>query len=128
MEHAHFPGAPAAAAGGAPAAAAAPAAAKTDFSIKLVKFDAAAKIKIIKEVRELTKLDLKAAKELVEAAPKTLIKDLKKDEADKAIEKLKAAGAVVELEVRDGCFGVLAPIELVFFSQVLQKVRCIPSH
>jgi hypothetical protein len=59
-----------------------------------------AKIKIIKEVRELTKLDLKAAKDLVEAAPKTLIKDLKKDEADKAMEKLKAAGAVCELEVR----------------------------
>eukprot|EP00455_Lapot_gusevi_P021925 TRINITY_DN2287_c0_g1_i1.p1 TRINITY_DN2287_c0_g1~~TRINITY_DN2287_c0_g1_i1.p1 ORF type:complete len:202 (-),score=87.69 TRINITY_DN2287_c0_g1_i1:395-940(-) len=87
------------AAGGAAAAPAAEAKpAKTEFALKLVKFDAAAKIKVIKEVREITKLGLKEAKDLVEAAPKVLAKDLKKEEADKLIEKLKAAGAVVELE------------------------------
>ena len=72
---------------------------KTEFSIKLVKFDAASKIKVIKEVREITKLDLKAAKDLVDTAPKVIIKDLKKEVAEELMVKLKAAGATVELEV-----------------------------
>ncbi len=54
---------------------------------------------VIKEVREITKLDLKAAKDLVEAAPKVLVKDLKKDEAEALMKKLKDAGATCELEV-----------------------------
>ena len=60
---------------------------------------------MIKEVREITKLDLKAAKDMVEAAPKVLIKDLKKDEAEAFMAKLKAAGAVCELEVRVALVG-----------------------
>ena len=83
----------------APQAEVKPVVVKTEFSVKLVKFDAAAKIKIIKEVRELTKMDLKAAKELVEAAPKLIAKDLKKEAAEEMMSKLKAVGAVVELEV-----------------------------
>lgn len=65
----------------------------------MVKFDAASKIKVIKEVREITKLDLKAAKDLVESAPKVLVKDLKKADAEEIMKKLVAAGGVVELEV-----------------------------
>ena len=56
------------------------------------------KINVIKEVRGLTSLGLKEAKELVEGAPKVFKKDVKKAEADELVEKLKAVGAVVELE------------------------------
>ena len=56
-------------------------------------------LQVIKEVREITKLDLKAAKDLVEAAPKVLVKDLKKEEAEALMKKLKEAGATCELEV-----------------------------
>ena len=71
---------------------------KTAFDVKLASFDAKSKIKVIKEVRAITGLGLKEAKELVEGAPSTLKKDVKKEEADELIEKLKAVGAVVELE------------------------------
>ncbi|OWZ11538.1 Ribosomal protein L7/L12 [Phytophthora megakarya] len=71
---------------------------KTVFDVKLASFDAKSKIKVIKEVRAITGLGLKEAKELVEGAPSTLKKDVKKEEADELIEKLKAVGAVVELE------------------------------
>ncbi|TDH65887.1 hypothetical protein CCR75_006277 [Bremia lactucae] len=71
---------------------------KTAFDLKLASFDAKSKIKVIKEVRAITGLGLKEAKELVEGAPSTLKKDVKKEEADALVEKLKAVGAVVELE------------------------------
>ena len=83
-------------------AAAAPAAAaqieeKTDFTI----FLAAAgdkKINVIKEVRAITGLGLKEAKDLVEAAPKEVKKGVPKKDAEEAKKKLEAAGAKVELK------------------------------
>ena len=85
-------------AGGGDAAAAAPAEEKTSFTIKLESFDAAQKIKVIKEVRGVTDLGLKEAKELVEGAPAVLKKDVKKEEAEEIKAKLAAVGAVVALE------------------------------
>ncbi|KAJ7954855.1 50S ribosomal protein L7/L12 [Quillaja saponaria] len=74
------------------------AAEKTAFDIKLEKYDAAAKIKIIKEVRAFTDLGLKEAKDLVEKVPCVLKKGLTKEEANPIIEKLKELGATVNLE------------------------------
>ncbi|XP_042519656.1 50S ribosomal protein L7/L12-like [Macadamia integrifolia] len=71
---------------------------KTAFDIKLEKFDAAAKIKIIKEVRTFTDLGLKEAKDLVEKAPIVLKKGVTKEEANPIVEKLKELGATVVLE------------------------------
>ncbi|KAF8017304.1 hypothetical protein BT93_H2479 [Corymbia citriodora subsp. variegata] len=71
---------------------------KTMFDIKLEKFDAAAKIKIIKEVRGFTDLGLKEAKDLVEKAPAVLKKGVTKEEAAPIVEKLKELGATVVLE------------------------------
>ena len=87
--------------GGGGAAEPAPAAAapaKTEFTVKLESFDAAQKIKVIKEVRAITELGLKEAKELVEGTPAVLKKDMKKEDAEAIVEKLKAVGAVVVLE------------------------------
>jgi len=70
---------------------------KTSFEVQLTSIDAAQKIKIIKEVRELLKLGLKEAKETVEKVPVTLLKDVKKEEADALKEKLEAAGCVITL-------------------------------
>jgi len=67
---------------------------KTVFDVKLEKFDAAAKIKIIKEIRTFTDLGLKEAKELVEKAPVILKQSLTKEEAEAIIEKIKTAGGV----------------------------------
>ena len=82
----------------APAAgAAAPAEEKTEFTI----FLAAAgdkKINVIKEVRSITGLGLKEAKDLVEGAPKEIKKGVAKKDADEAKKKLEAAGAKVELK------------------------------
>ncbi len=78
--------------------AAAPAAEeKTEFDVVL-KNAGASKLNVIKVVRELTGLGLKDAKDLVEAAPKTLKEGVSKDEADKIAEQLKAAGAEVEVK------------------------------
>ena len=79
------------------AAAAAPAEEKTDFVIFL---SAAGdkKINVIKEVRAITGLGLKEAKDLVEAAPKEVKKGVPKKEAEEAKKKLEAAGAKVELK------------------------------
>ncbi|GLJ53118.1 hypothetical protein SUGI_1131850 [Cryptomeria japonica] len=90
----------AAIAGGAakPAEEGAAKAAKTAFDLRLDGFDAASKIKVIKEVRAITDLGLKEAKELVEKAPAVLKKGLSKEEGEQMIEKLKAAGAKVTLE------------------------------
>lgn len=70
---------------------------KVIFDLKLIGFDAKAKIKIIKEVRAIAGLGLKEAKELVESAPKVLQKDLKKDKADELKAQLEAVGAQVEI-------------------------------
>ena len=56
------------------------------------------KIAVIKEVRALTSLGLKEAKDLVEAAPKPVLEKVKKDDADKAKEALEAAGAAVSIK------------------------------
>eukprot|EP00977_Amphora_coffeiformis_P013265 scaffold3421_cov181-Amphora_coffeaeformis.AAC.5 len=71
--------------------------AKTAFDIKLVEFDAAAKIKIIKEVRALAGLGLKEAKEMVEGAPKVIHKGVKKEEAEEIKAKLEELGAKIEI-------------------------------
>ena len=85
-------------AGSGSASADAKAAEKTAFDIKLEKFDAAAKIKIIKEVRSFTDLGLKEAKDLVEKVPAVLKKGVTKEEAGPIVEKLKELGATVVLE------------------------------
>ena len=56
------------------------------------------KIDVIKEVRAITELGLKEAKDLVESAPKTLKEDVKKEEAEEIKKKLEAVGAKVELK------------------------------
>ena len=88
-----------AAAMAAPAAAAAPAAEeKTEFDVILAGFDAAAKIKVIKVVREITGLGLAEAKAVVEGAPKALKEAVSKDEAESLKAKLEEAGAKVEIK------------------------------
>ncbi|KAJ7297011.1 hypothetical protein O6H91_11G089300 [Diphasiastrum complanatum] len=71
---------------------------KTAFDVKLEKYDAAAKIKIIKEVRTFTALGLKEAKELVEKTPALLKKGVSKEEALQIVEKIKAAGGTAVME------------------------------
>ena len=81
----------------APATATAPAEEKDEFTIVL----AAAgdkKINVIKEVRAITSLGLKEAKDLVEGAPKEIKKDVNKKEAEEIKKKLEAAGAKIELK------------------------------
>ena len=88
---------PMAAAGGG-AAAAAPAEEKTEFSVVL-KDIGANKINVIKAVREVTSLGLKEAKDLVEAAPGSVVKEgVSKDEAETIKKKFADAGASVELK------------------------------
>ena len=70
---------------------------KTIFDLKLVGFDAKAKIKVIKEVRAIAGLGLKEAKELVESAPKVVQKDLKPEKAEELKAQLEAVGAQVEI-------------------------------
>jgi len=84
------------AAGGA-AAAAKPAEEKTEFTLVLAAAGEK-KINVIKEVRAITGLGLKEAKDLVEGAPKTVKEGLSKEDANKFAEQLKAAGATVELK------------------------------
>ena len=90
-----------AAAMAAPAAggAAAPAAEeKTSFDVVLTGFDAAAKIKVIKAVREITEQGLAEAKATVEGAPSTLKEGISKEDAEAMKAKLEEAGAKVELK------------------------------
>ena len=89
-----FAAGPAAGGGG---AAAAPVEEKTSFDIVLAAAGAN-KIQVIKEIRAVTSLGLKEAKELVESAPKPVKQGLKKEEADEIKKKLEAAGATVELK------------------------------
>ncbi|MDP3730010.1 MAG: 50S ribosomal protein L7/L12 [Candidatus Omnitrophota bacterium] len=93
------PAAAAAAAAGAAAGAGAAAAVeeKTTFNVVLVSAGAA-KINVIKELRTLTSLGLKEAKDLVDGAPKTVKEGATKDEAEKMKKQLEAAGAKVELK------------------------------
>jgi large subunit ribosomal protein L7/L12 len=91
--------APVAVAAGPAAGGAAPAAeAKTSFDVILKAAPADKKIGIIKEVRAVTSLGLKEAKDLVEGAPKPVKEGATKEEADEIKKKLEAAGATVELK------------------------------
>src|SRR5215212_8997701 len=81
----------------APGAAAAPAEEKTEFTVVLTAVGDK-KIEVIKEVRALTGLGLKEAKELVEGAPKAVKEGVSKDEAEKVKAQLEKAGAKVELK------------------------------
>lgn len=71
---------------------------KTAYNLRLDSFDAASKIKVIKEVRAFTDLGLKEAKELVEKAPAVLKQGLSKEDGEQLVEKLKAVGAKAVLE------------------------------
>ena len=84
-------------AAGAGAAAAAPAEEKTTFDV-ILKDKGAQAINVIKEVRAITGLGLKEAKDLVESAPKPVKEGVSKDEAKDIEAKLKAAGATVEVK------------------------------
>ena len=81
----------------APGAAAAPVEEKTEFTVVLASFGEK-KIDVIKEVRALTGLGLKEAKELVEGAPKPVKEGVNKEEAEKIKAVLEKAGAKVELK------------------------------
>ena len=83
------------AAAGAPGAA--PAEEKTEFTVVLASVGEK-KIEVIKEVRAITGLGLKEAKDLVEAAPKPVLEKVNKEDADKAKAALEGAGASVEVK------------------------------
>jgi len=78
-------------------AGASPAEEKTEFNVVLVSFGEK-KIAVIKEVRAITGLGLKDAKDLVESAPKAIKEGVSKDEATKLKEQLDATGATVEIK------------------------------
>jgi large subunit ribosomal protein L7/L12 len=82
---------------GAGGAAAAPAEEKTEFTVVLANAGAN-KINVIKEIRAITGLGLKEAKDLVEGAPKTVKEGVNKDDAKKIKDQLTAAGATVEVK------------------------------
>lgn len=90
------PVAVAAVGGAAPAGEAAPAEEKTEFDV-ILKDVGGQKIKVIKEVRAVTGLGLKEAKELVEGAPKPVKEGVPKEEAEKIKEQIEGAGATVEI-------------------------------
>ena len=85
------------AAAGAAVAGGAAAEEKTEFTVTL-KVTGADKIKVIKEVRAVTGLGLKEAKDLVEGAPKTLKEGVSKEEAEKIKKQVESAGAQVEVK------------------------------
>ena len=84
-------------AAGSGVAAAAPVEEKTEFTVVLATVGAQ-KINVIKEVRAITSLGLKEAKDLVEGAPKPVKEGVTKDEAENIKKQLEAAGATVELK------------------------------
>lgn len=86
-----------AAAAGPAAAGAAPAEEKTEFTVILASAGAN-KIQVIKEIRAITSLGLKEAKDLVEGAPKPVKEGVSKEEAEKIKAQLEAAGAKVEIK------------------------------
>jgi large subunit ribosomal protein L7/L12 len=71
---------------------------KTEFNVILKAFEEAKKIAVIKEVRQVTGLGLKEAKDLVEGAPKPLKEGVSKDEAGKIKDVITAAGGTVEIQ------------------------------
>ena len=85
------------AAGGAAAGAEAPAEEKTEFDVILVSFGDK-KIQVIKEIRGITGLGLKEAKELVEGAPKPIKEGIAQDEANEIKEKIEGAGGQVDIK------------------------------
>ncbi|NHN83522.1 50S ribosomal protein L7/L12 [Acetobacter musti] len=89
--------APVAVAAGPAAAAAAPAEEQTEFTVILAKAGDK-KINVIKEIRTITGLGLKEAKDLVEGAPKTVKEGVNKDEAEKIKKTLEDNGASVEIK------------------------------
>ncbi len=90
--------APAIAVAAAPGAAGGEAAEEqTEFTVNLVEIGSN-KINVIKEVRAITSLGLKEAKDLVEGAPKAVKEDVTKEEAEELKKKLEAAGAKVEIK------------------------------
>jgi len=90
--------APVAVAAAAPAAAAAAAEEQTEFNVILKGFEDSKKIAVIKEVRAVTGLGLKEAKDLVEGVPKPLKESVSKEEAAKIKETITAAGGTVEIQ------------------------------
>jgi large subunit ribosomal protein L7/L12 len=78
-------------------AAAEPAEEQTEFTVSLTAVGES-KINVIKAVRELTQLGLKEAKDLVDAAPKPVLENVSKADADKAVARLKEAGATAEIK------------------------------
>ena len=80
-----------------PAAGAAPAEEKTEFDV-ILKAAGANKIAVIKEIRAITGLGLKDAKDMVDGAPKKVKEAIAKDKAEKIAEQLKKAGAEVEVK------------------------------
>jgi large subunit ribosomal protein L7/L12 len=87
-----------AAVGAAPGAPAEAVEEKTEFNVILKAFDDSKKIAVIKEVRAVTGLGLKEAKDLVEGAPKSLKENVSKEEAAKIKEQVTAAGGTVEIQ------------------------------
>jgi large subunit ribosomal protein L7/L12 len=70
---------------------------QTEFTVTLTAVGDS-KINVIKAVREITQLGLKEAKDLVDAAPKNVLENVSKEDADKAAAKLKEAGATVDVK------------------------------
>jgi large subunit ribosomal protein L7/L12 len=70
---------------------------QTEFEVVLTSHGDK-KIQVIKEVRALTGLGLKEAKELVDSAPSTVVKDVSKEEAEKVKEKISAVGGIVDIK------------------------------
>ena len=89
--------APVAVAAAAPADGGAPAEEQSEFDVILASFGEK-KINVIKEIRAITGLGLKEAKELVESAPKEIKEGVEKDEAEKLKEQLEGVGATVEIK------------------------------
>lgn len=71
---------------------------QTKFTVKLVEFDKIIKIKLIKEIRAVTDMGLKEAKELVEKIPADVVKDVDKAKAEEIAKVLKEIGATVAIE------------------------------
>ena len=90
--------APVALAAAAPSAAAAPVEEEKDEFDVVLEADGGKKIQVIKEVRSLTSLGLKEAKDLVDGAPKPVLEKASKEDAEKAKAQLEGAGASVELK------------------------------
>ncbi|MDR3355765.1 MAG: 50S ribosomal protein L7/L12 [Spirochaetaceae bacterium] len=87
-----------AAVGAASGGAVAPVEEKTEFTVSLKAYDDSKKIAVIKEVRAVTGLGLKEAKDLVEGAPKPIKENIPKEEAEKIKKSVTEAGGTVEIQ------------------------------